>query len=219
MDESFGEEIAKCESDTVSMALAGTLVEDPEHSTLWTKVDLQKSLAPLTAEMARLQTKDTLSDLGTAPSSGPAIGGQEGGAPTKVVVTFYRTATPADSGEVDLSGAWQTPPLNQAWPLLKADITKAHRRIKVLKSDWRYQVAQLGPKSWWVNKVGTYGMASAQLYWGRMAALLLCITYMIFPQVDWGFVFVDDFAGFFVLAMPTYGLPPSWQPTLPSEYH
>ena len=42
-------------------------------------------------------------------------------------------------------------------------------------------------EEWWVNKVGTYGMASAQSYWGRLAALLLI------PQVDWNFVFVDDF--------------------------
>ena len=55
-------------------------------------------------------------------------------------------------------------------------------RIKVLQPDWKYQVAQLGPEAWWVNKVGTYGMASAQLYWGRMAALLLRLTYMIFPN-------------------------------------
>ena len=27
-------------------------------------------------------------------------------------------------------------------------------------------------EEWWVNKVGTYGMASAQSYWGRLAALL-----------------------------------------------
>ena len=41
--------------------------------------------------------------------------------------------------------------------------------------------------------VGTYGMASAQLYWGRMAALLLRLCCMVFPHIDWGFVFVDDF--------------------------
>ena len=45
--------------------------------------------------------------------------------------------------------------------VLKADVTKAHRRVKVLKKDWRFQVASLG-EEWWVNKVGTYGMASAQ---------------------------------------------------------
>ena len=35
-------------------------------------------------------------------------------------------------------------------------------------------------------------MASAQLYWGRMA-LFLRLLYYIFVEVDWGFVFVDDF--------------------------
>ena len=63
-------------------------------------------------------------------------------------------------------------------------MTKAHQRIKVLPQDWRFQVAQLDDE-WWVNKVGTYGMASAQLYWGRMAALLLRILYYLFPQIDW----------------------------------
>ena len=76
--------------------------------------------------------------------------------------------------------------------LLKADVTKAHRRVKVLRKDWRFQVASL-QKEWWVNKVGTYGMASAQSYWGRLAALLLRALYALFPQVDWNFVFVDDF--------------------------
>ena len=75
----------------------------------------------------------------------------------------------------------------------KADVTKAHRRVKIHSRDWRFQVAQIGDE-WWVNKVGTYGMASAQLYWGRMAALLLRIVYAVFPAIDWGFVFVDDFA-------------------------
>ena len=80
------------------------------------------------------------------------------------------------------------PPEGWLWPepgtrrvLLKADVTKAHRRVKVLRKDW------------WVNKVGTYGMASAQSYWGRLAALLLRVLYALFPQVDWNFVFVDDF--------------------------
>ena len=80
----------------------------------------------------------------------------------------------------------------EEWLLLKADVTKAHRRIKILPEEWKYQVARLGDE-WWINKVGTYGMASAQIYWGRMAALLLRLVYHIFPLADWGFVFVDDF--------------------------
>ena len=36
-------------------------------------------------------------------------------------------------------------------------------------------------------------MASAQLYWGRLASALLRLLYHVYPMVDWGFVFVDDF--------------------------
>jgi len=63
---------------------------------------------------------------------------------------------------------------------LKADVSKAHRRVKVLPQDWRYQVAVIKGR-YWVNKVGTYGMASAQLYWGRVAALVLRLLYALFP--------------------------------------
>ena len=45
----------------------------------------------------------------------------------------------------------------------------------------------------WQNKCGTYGIARAQLYWGRMAALLLRIMYLLFPHMLWAFVYVDDF--------------------------
>ena len=73
------------------------------------------------------------------------------------------------------------------------DITKAHRRIKIKRAEWKYQVATNKGK-YWVNMVGTYGMSSAQLYWGRMAALLTRLIYYIFPDLDWNFVYVDDFA-------------------------
>ena len=135
---------------------------------------------------------------------------------------------PAQGGEMGRSTTWSPPGPHQAWTLLKADITKAHRRIKVLPTDWRFQIAQLGERSWWINKVGTYGMASAQLYWGRMAALLR-ITYLIFYEVDWGFVFVDDFCWILrtesanlwaTTILATYlalGVPLSWKKTVLSE--
>ena len=61
--------------------------------------------------------------------------------------------------------------------LLKADVSKAHRRIKILRPGWKYQVAQID-QQWWVNKVGTYGVASAQLYWGEWLLYFFesCIT-------------------------------------------
>ena len=49
--------------------------------------------------------------------------------------------------------------------LFKSDVSKAHRRIKVLKKHCKYMVAKIKDK-FWVNKVGTYGVASVQLYWG-----------------------------------------------------
>ena len=84
-------------------------------------------------------------------------------------------------------------------------------------------------QQWRVNKVGTYGVASAQLYWGRMAALLLRLLYYAFPEVDWGFVFVDDFCWILrttncnsltpaVLAfLVALGVPLSWKKTVLSE--
>ena len=87
---------------------------------------------------------------------------------------------------------WQPPTQGETFIILKADVTKAHRRIKVLPKDWKYQMACIQNR-WWVNRVGTYGMASAQLYWGRKASLVLRLLYYIFPQVDWHLVFVDDY--------------------------
>ena len=75
---------------------------------------------------------------------------------------------------------WQPPTQGETFIILKADVTKAHRRIKVLQKDWKYQVACIQNR-WWVNRVGTYGMASAQLYWGRKASLVLRLLYYIFP--------------------------------------
>ena len=119
---------------------------------------------------------------------------------------------------------WDWPKKDDQWMLLKADVTKAHRRVKILPAEWKYQVARLGSE-WWINKVGTYGMASAQLYWGRAAALLLRILYKVFPMVDWGFVFVDDFCWLLrkttsellttalLLFLTAFGCPLSWEKT------
>ena len=57
---------------------------------------------------------------------------------------------------------WCPPKPGEQWVILKTDASKVHRRIKVLQPDWRYQVA-INKGKFWVNKVGTYGMASAPL--------------------------------------------------------
>ncbi len=57
----------------------------------------------------------------------------------------------------------------QAWDgdqtIFKSDVSKAHRRCKVRSKDWKYQVAKI-LHEYWVNMVGTYGIASAQLRTG-----------------------------------------------------
>ena len=50
------------------------------------------------------------------------------------------------------------------------DVSKAHRRIPVRQEDWGFQACRLVPGKVWVNKVGTYGVASAAYWWSRFAA-------------------------------------------------
>ena len=112
--------------------------------------------------------------------------------------------------------------------LFKTDARKAHRRIKVKRKDWKYMVAKTGsqdePTSWkfWINKVGTYGVASAQWYWGRMAALINRLTYHLDEAFLYVFVFVDDYilvlveitgdhwSTVFLLFLIVIGCPVSW---------
>ena len=49
-------------------------------------------------------------------------------------------------------------------------LKKAHRRVKVRKEDWGYMASRLVPGKVWLNKVGTYGFASAGYFWSRLAA-------------------------------------------------
>ena len=74
----------------------------------------------------------------------------------------------------------------------KADVTKAHRRIKVRRKDWKYQAAKVKNQVW-LNLVGTYGIASAQYYWGRLAALVVRLIYELSADFLWVMVYVDDF--------------------------
>ncbi len=108
--------------------------------------------------------------------------------------------------------------------LFKLDITKAHRRIKIRRKDWKYITAKVGDQIW-VNKCGTYGVSSAQYYWGRMAALTIRILYYLFPQILWAFVYVDDYifilradtaptlAMAIVTTLYSLGCPISWKKT------
>ena len=56
---------------------------------------------------------------------------------------------------------------------LLGDASKAHRRVKVKRGDWGLQACHLRKGHLWINKVGTYGVASAGYWWGRLAAAVL----------------------------------------------
>ena len=123
--------------------------------------------------------------------------------------------------------SWVLPRSDEEWIILKADLAKAHRRIKIHPSEWKYQIAVINDNVW-INKVGTYGVASAQLYWGRLAAFILRSIYNLYPTVDWGFVYVDDFAWLIrgsihepvacaiMLTLVALGCPLSWKKTVMS---
>ena len=64
--------------------------------------------------------------------------------------------------------------------LLKGDVSKAHRRVRVCRRDWGLQACRLlDDDTVWLNTVGTFGIGSAGYYWSRalavIARVLLCL--------------------------------------------
>ena len=78
---------------------------------------------------------------------------------------------------------------------LNADIAKAHRRVLVREEDWGVQACKTSSASpiIWLNKVGTFGVASAAFWWSRLMALIGRLGMRVSVS-DWLFVlcFVDD---------------------------
>lgn len=77
---------------------------------------------------------------------------------------------------------------------VNADISKAHRRVRVKPSDWGVQAARTskGSRAIWLNKVGAFGVASAALWWSRLMGLIGRMAISLRLQ-DWIFMvtFVD----------------------------
>ena len=56
---------------------------------------------------------------------------------------------------------------------LTADVTEAHRQVPIAECDWYLLGCQVRPGSTvYVNKVGTFGVASASYYWSRVASAI-----------------------------------------------
>ena len=77
---------------------------------------------------------------------------------------------------------------------LKGDVSKAHRRVAVAESDWGMQACSLRPGKVWLNKVGTFGVASAAYWWSRMSSATARLTlYVLGREYVWQLLYADDF--------------------------
>ena len=78
---------------------------------------------------------------------------------------------------------------------LTLDVKEAHRCVAVRPLDWPLQACQVRPGGpVYLNKVGTYGVASAAYWWGRLAAALhrLGLTVLGRELPLWAKLFADD---------------------------
>jgi len=86
------------------------------------------------------------------------------------------------------------------WPStpfgLVADVKDAHRVVVVHPADRHLLGCRARPAGpIYFQKRGTFGVASASYWWGRLAAALLRIIYRVVPErsLFWGTVLADDF--------------------------
>ena len=77
---------------------------------------------------------------------------------------------------------------------IKGDVSKAHRRVKVQRADWKYQACQLEAGTIWLNRVGTFGIGSAAYWWARVAAAISRLPLYLLGKADfWQLLFADDY--------------------------
>jgi len=88
-------------------------------------------------------------------------------------------------------GEWPSTPFG-----LVADVKDAHRAVVVHPADRHLLGCRAHPAgAIYFQKRGTFGVASASYWWGRLAASLLRLLYRIVPDrsLFWGMVLADDF--------------------------
>ena len=113
--------------------------------------------------------------------------------------------------------------------LSQVDVRKAHRQIRIKGSDWGLLGCRADDKSSdvYLNKVGTFGVASAGYWWSRLAALIVrLVHYRLGAELAiWLLLYSDDGALFahgrefpkkLIMAMfilELFGVPMSWRKT------
>ena len=79
---------------------------------------------------------------------------------------------------------------------LTADVTVAHRQVSIDPQDWHFLGTQIYPGGLvYVNKVGTFGIASASYWWSRVAEAIGRITQYIAGHTaqTWHLLVADDY--------------------------
>ena len=84
---------------------------------------------------------------------------------------------------------------------VSADIQAAHRLVKVREADWGYLACKSDSNSsvLWLNRVGTFGVASAPYWWARLMALIgRYVGHLMGTHWFLQMLYVDDLHGVFI---------------------
>ena len=78
---------------------------------------------------------------------------------------------------------------------ISADIAQAHRRVRVRRADWPKLAcrASSSSRAIWINRVGTFGIASAAYWWARLFGLVgRWVLRLMLTSFNLQMVYVDD---------------------------
>ena len=76
---------------------------------------------------------------------------------------------------------------------LKADVSKAHRRFKLIREDWGLVACEVVPGEVWLNTVGTFGLASSNCWFGRLiSGPSRIVGALLGQEVIWQLLSSDD---------------------------
>eukprot|EP00435_Cladocopium_sp_Y103_P002248 s5620_g1.t1 len=84
---------------------------------------------------------------------------------------------------------------------VSADISAAHRLVKIRRKDWAYMACRADSDSAtvWVNRVGTFGISSAPYWWAKLFALVgRFVGHLMMDHWFLHLVYVDDLHGVFI---------------------
>eukprot|EP00973_Karenia_brevis_P007456 1008229-Karenia_brevis.AAC.1 len=83
--------------------------------------------------------------------------------------------------------------LSQSHFGLKADVSKAHRRVKIARCDHGHTACQTRPGYVWLNQVGTFGLGSAGYWLSRFGGAVSRLVLSVMGKEEiWLLLFAED---------------------------